>query len=523
MNIRNRKFNNNDSRTVNSGKNIITNLFNKTLILLLTFISRKIFIDYIGVEYLGISSLFSNILSLLSLVDLGFGIAMNYSFYEPLAISDTKKVSALITFYKKVYNIIAIAVFVIGVAITPFLRYIINMDVEIANIQIYYLVNLCNIVVSYLFVYKSAILNADQKGYLVNKYNIIVMVLKVVLQVIIMVICKNYLMYILLEVAGTLINNLIVSAVADKLYPYINKKEELNIYEKDNITKNMKSVFIYKISSSIMASTDSIIISIVVGTTAVGYYTNYLTVTNSLSTFITIIFSSLTASVGNLIIKGNEKSKYEVFKTMQMISSWISGIVVVSILVLIQDFIVLWLGNKYLLNNFIVVAITLNFFFTMSMQPIWSYREASGLYQKTKYIMLLTAIINLILSIFLGKLIGIAGVVIATVIARLVTYFWYEPKLLYKLYFNQKVRYYYFDYFVNFILIMLCLITSVCFTYLIVDISIFSWVLKSIVCLVITNLTFFIRYYKTNEFKYLTTRIKSLFVHVMHSNERPSH
>ena len=241
-----------NNRTENANKNIRTGFLNKVIILLLTFVSRRLFVQFIGVEYLGINGLFSNILSLLSMADLGFGVAMAYSYYKPLAEKDEDKIAALIGFYKKIYNIIAITVAIIGVCLLPFLKYIINLDREIPNIHIYYIVALANTVASYLMVYKQTVISADQKSYIVNKLNIYVTIVKIAMQCVAIVTLNSFLVYTILEAVGTLTNNIIVTKTADKYYPYINKKVELGNKERTDIFANMKSVFLYKFASSIM-------------------------------------------------------------------------------------------------------------------------------------------------------------------------------------------------------------------------------------------------------------------------------
>lgn len=221
-----------EGRTEKASKNLIMGMLNKIVVLLLTFFSRRLFIQYIGVQFLGINGLFSNVLTLLSMADLGFGVAMSFSLYEPLANNNKTKIAALINFYKRIYNTIAIVVAIIGASLTPFLKYLINMDRDIAYLHIYYLVFLANTVISYLFVYKSTIVSADQKSYIVNKYSLILNIAKIMCQMLVIVWLGNYLVYILFEVLYTLSNNLLISYKADKMYPYIKQSIKLEIKEK---------------------------------------------------------------------------------------------------------------------------------------------------------------------------------------------------------------------------------------------------------------------------------------------------
>lgn len=500
-----------ESRTKNSSRNAMVGLINKLIILLLNFIGRKIFINYIGIEYLGINGLFSNILSLLSLADLGFGTAMNYSFYKPLAENDEKRIAALINFYKKVYNFIAIAVLILGLLFIPLLPYIINTDREIEHITLYYLVFLANSVSSYLMVYKSSIINADQKGYIVNKILIIVHIVKTVVQILCALVLRNYLLYILIDVFATLFNNLIVSHKAKKLYPFITKSNEcISKKESKIIFENLKSVFVYKISGTLLNSVDSILISSLLGIAIVGYYNNYQMIINNINQIITIIFGSVTASIGNLIITGDTKDRLKVFKSLQLVSFWFSGFLTVCTYNLSASFIYNWLGEEFVLNNLVTLAIAFNVFFSTSMQPLWSYREATGLYKKTKYIMLLAALINLILSFILGKIIGLAGIIFATILSRILTYFWYEPRLLFREYFNASELKYYLSYVRNIVIIIICMIICSKITYYNPIRGWIGWLLNACIITFVVNVIYLILNINTEEFSYLVLRIKSM-------------
>lgn len=499
----------NDSRTAQSAQNATAALINKIVNLILSFVTRRLFIDFIGIEYLGINGLFTEILGMLSLADLGFGSAMAYSFYKPIAENDKEKITQLITFYRKVYNVIALAIAIVGIALVPFLDVIVNVDKEIPYLQVYYLVFLANTVVSYLFVYKSSIITASQKNYIVLKYQTWIIVAKVVLQLLAVVVTKNYLLYISVGIFTTLANNLLVSKKADELYPEIKERKELPKQEKKEIFSNLKSVFIYKISSTLLNSTDNTLMSMICGTVLVGYYANYRTITSNYNGFIAILFGSLTASIGNLVVKTSEKKRYEVFRVMQMVSFMIATFTIVEMYLLMEDFIVIWLGtDSYLLDKFTLVAILLNLYLGSTLQPLWSYREATGLYRRTRYIMLITAIENVILSVILGKFFGVGGIILATFVSKITTYVWYEPVVLFKEYFNESVLKYLWENVVNIILMLVCGAIAVLCTRQFTEISITNWIIKAFIGAVIVIIVYLIRYAKTNEFKILLQKLK---------------
>ena len=499
-----------NSRTKKSLKNIFMGFINQFSTLILGFISRSIFIKFLGMELLGINGLFSDILNMLSMADLGFNTAMVYSFYKPIAENDTKKISALINFYKKIYNIIAATITILGLLLLPFLDLIVNTDNEIPLLKVYYLFALAGVVISYLFVYKTSIIMADQKNYIISKITVIINFIKTIFQITVLIVFKNYIAYLGINLIFNFLNNYIVSRKAEKMYPYIKEKNELTKSDKKGIFENIKSIFLYKVSSIVLTSTDNTLISILVGTIFVGYYSNYLMVGNKVLSIIQIIFGALTASIGNVIVKEKSEKRYEIFEAIQSISFIICGIIITSFALLINDLISIWIGTKFIFDNKVVLAIVFNIYLACVLQPLWTYREATGLYIKTKYIMCITAIINIVLSILLGRVWGVAGILMASVISRLLTYFWYEPMLLFKEYFFKPVWKYFISIFMNlFIIGANILFFNVIFKSFLVN----SWVLliiKAIICVSSTSIVFMIIYCKSRGFKVIMKNFKHL-------------
>lgn len=433
-----------EGRIKNSVRNISYRLFSQVASIILKFVSRTIFIYILGVEYLGINGLFSEILQMLSLADLGFGTAMVYSMYKPLAEHDEKRLTQLVALYKKIYTIIAILITVIGISLVPFLKYLVNMDKDISYLNVYYLLYLANTVSSYLVVYKTCILNADQKNYLISKYNTIFSFVSLIVTSVFLLITHNFMVYLIVQVAVTYANNFYVSHIAEKQYPYINNTvEKLPKEEEKQIFQNVKSVFIYKAANTLVGSTDNTLISVLVGTITVGFYSNYCMIVNNITLFINIIFSSVTASIGNMIVEANKKKNYDVYCLMQFVSFLLSSVAITVTYLVINDLINVWLGETFVLEPLVSFAIALNMYFSVVLMPIWSYREATGMYLQTKYVMVATAVVNLVVSVVLGKTLGLAGILFATSIARISTYFWYEPRLLFKQFFGERVWNYY--------------------------------------------------------------------------------
>ena len=278
----------------------------------------------------------------------------------------------------------------------------------------------------------------------------------------------------------------ILDSVPDSTHPYyyytgaVLLNEAYGKDEKKAIFKNLYSVFLYKASSVLLNATDNILISIIVGTIAVGYYSNYLLIQTNIVNLYALLFTSLTASVGNVIITEGYKKRYEIFKCTQSVGFIMAGILVPCYTSLVNGFIYCWLGKNYVLDMYTVLAIGFNTYLACVLQPLWTYREATGLYNKTKWVMVICALLNILLSILLGKIYGIFGIIIASGLSRISTYIWYEPKLLFKDYFNQKVKGYYVKMIINFMVVSIITLLSYAFSEMIKTNSFLGFAVKAI-------------------------------------------
>ena len=286
----------NEGRVKQSAKNMISGFLYQTVTLILSFISRTVFINTLGTEYLGLNGIFTDVLSLLSMADLGFGTAMAYSFYKPLAEHDEDRIAALSHFYKKVYHIIAVTVTVLGLLCVPFLKYIVNTQEEIPNLTWYYLFSLANIVISYLFVYKTTLMTADQKDYKIVNIRMWATLAKTILQILALYLTANYMLYIIIGVLAQFLTNAIASWQTQKEYPYIRNANTQTRVEKEveqGIFNNMKSVFIYKLSGTLFSATDNLLISMLIGTAAVAATSTVIHITTSTPIADAVFFAKL--------------------------------------------------------------------------------------------------------------------------------------------------------------------------------------------------------------------------------------
>ena len=504
---------NKNSRTRNSALNLAVNVFYQIAVLFIAFFTRRVFIKNLGIDYLGISGLFTNILELFALAELGIGTAMSFSMYKHLADGNKKKLQELNTYYKKMYNRIALIILLVGLALLPFLKYIINLKENIPNVEIYYLINLLSSVFSYLFVYKTTIVGADQNGYRLKAVSISIEITKSVLQILAIVVLKSYLWYLLVQIICTVTYNIISSKLAEKWYPFIKEDAELPKKEKKELWDNIKSMFCYKMGNSVMNHTDNILTSILVSTTTVGLFSNYTMIYIKISSFINIIFGSITASVGNLNVTSTATEKYRRYKVLELMSYFLFAVAGIGIWFIADEVVIAMSATtEYLLDRSILVVIIINYYIMGLLNPNCVFRQTSGLFKVAKYSMVVCCILNIVFSIIFGKIWGLFGIILGSIVSRLLTNVWYEPYVLYKKFFDKNPMEYYIREGLR-ILIVLAIIMLL--TPLINLVDFYNLYLrigvKFIICLTIPTMILILINWRSEEFQYLLDKVKFIF------------
>ena len=499
------------SRTTNSIRNIKYAVIGQILVILLTFLTRIFFVRTLSADYLGINGLFTNILSMLSLAELGVGTAINYSLYRPLAFGDQEKVKSLMRLYKKAYFIIGAIVAILGVSLTPFLGLFFKMLPDIAYLQLIYIMFVANSAISYFFSYKRALIIADQKSYISSLYSYSSTILMNLAQIGVLVIFGNFLIFLGLQIVKTLLENFLISRKADRIYPYLKEKTILPLEkeEKDKIKKNVKALITHKVGYVIVMGTDNLLISKLVGIVAVGIYSNYLLIINSLNHLVTLVFGALTSSIGNLGETEVEDKKYFVFRCINLMTFWIYGLASICLFLMFNPFIKIWLGSEYLFSSSLVFLIVFNFFIGGMRKGVITFKDAFGLYWQDRYKPIVESIINLIASIILAIKLGTAGIFLGTAISTLTTSFWIEPYVLHKHGLNKKLLPYFKSYGLYGALVLLAGgISWLAWNALSMD-GILGLILTLVIALAVSNAVFILALYRTPEFKHLFAILKS--------------
>ncbi len=432
------------TRTVNSMRNIFWSIFYKIIVMILPFLVRTVMIYKLGVEYTGLSNLFTSIISILSLAELGFSNAMIYSMYEPISKNDTNLIGAILAYYKKIYSIIGTFIFVVGIIILPFLSYFIRGNVPIGiNIYYLYIIYLLNSVLSFfLFAYKSSLIIAYQRTDLISIAGMVVQILLYLSQIFVLLKTSNFYYYALLIPISTIFINISYEVISIKLFPNIKKGGKIDINLKNKMKKKVFGVMLYKFSSTTRTSFDSLIISSFLGLAILTKYQNYYLIINSILGIFSIVTNSITASVGNSIVTKDIKSNYDDFIKFVFIYMIIAGICTACICSIIQPFMKLWMGSTLLLSNAMAMLFGVYFYSQTIGNIVFVYRTAAGLWWEDRIRPIVEMVLNLVLNIVLVKFFGLYGIISATIFTLLSINFFWGARVLFKYYFNCPMKEY---------------------------------------------------------------------------------
>lgn len=500
-------------RTKNSIKNIIAAMSSNIVTIIVGLIAQAIFIKILGTEYLGLNGLFTNIISMLAIVELGVGNAIIYNLYQPIATKNVQKIKSLMHFYKKSYRIIGFVILLLGLILIPFLPLLIEEVTININITGVFLLFLIETVCSYFLSYKRSILYANQKNYLIQLIHIAYTILLNTLQLFILYFTKNYYLYLIIKILMRILENIVITLVANKLYSYLkeNDVKELDKETEKDIFKKVKALFFHKIGGFVVLGTDNIIISKYLGLVSVGLYSNYYLIINAVQTLFGQMIIALTPSVGDMLVGEQEEKIFDTFKKIRFINFWIATFTGISLLILMEPFIKLWIGDEFLLSFSVLIVLVFNYFQKMMRNTYQTFKEAAGIFYEDRFVPLVESALNIIVSILLVKYLGLVGVFIGTIISGMVLWGYSYPKYVYKNLFKRS----YLNYIKETIGYLLLFISIASMTYLLSSIIHFNqiyltFIVNLLISLFIPNLLLLLFFYKTEHFKYFKTIINKI-------------
>lgn len=493
-----------NGRIENSIRNSFFGFVLKIITLFGSFAARSMLIYCLGVEYVGLEGLFSSILTMLNMAELGFGSAVVYKLYGPLARNDTDRVCALLKYYKKIYTTIGWVVFTIGVILVPFLNFFVKGSApEDVSIYILYIIYLLNTCFSYwFFAYKSVLLNAINRNDIVSKVSSVVSLARYVLQFVLLMLFRNYYVYVIVIPIITLLSNVGNAIAVRKMYPQYVCRGNADMEDRQEIKTKVSALVFNKIGVTIITASDNIVISSFLGLSILGIYDSYYYIFMMLYYFFSVFHSAITAGVGNSIIVESVEQNYAIFKRLSFINSWVVGWASICLACLYEPFIGLWIGNDKALGTGFALLMSMHFYCWMIRFITTIFKNAQGLWTEDKYRACIEGGVNLLLNLIMVNIIGIYGITISTIVSMLVISLPWETNVLFKKYFKRST----FEYYIKMVkwFVVVVAVGTICFlicnginVYGIAGITI-----RVLICLIIPNLAFFAFFGKKDEFEY---------------------
>lgn len=480
----------------------------KVLSIVFPFVFRTVMIKVLGAEYLGLNSLFISALQVLSLSELGFGAAMVFSMYKPIADNDTDAICALLNLYRRIYFIIGCVILSVGIIIMPFIKYLISGGYpQDINIYFVYLMFLINTAISYyLFAYRGSLLSAFQRNDVESKILSIVCIFRYTTEIVAIYLTKQYYLFLFIEIISTLLTNLLKLYFTNKMYPQYQANGSVSKEKKLEIKINVIALMCHKIGGIILNSADNIVLSAFMGVVIVANYANYYYIMNAITGIVIICFTGMTAGIGNsFVVESTEKNR-ENFKKVLFFNAWIVSFCSVCLICLYQDFMHLWVGKEYMFDDFIMVLIVIYFFVHCIRRTIIAFRDGAGMWQDNKWQPIVSAVFNLILNVILVNIIGIAGVLISSILSMiLIDIPWETNAFCSRI--NMKNKEYIF-LLLKYFLITVCISAILHTACKYINITLIANLLiKGTICLVATNLILVMIFRKTEEYRFFINLI----------------
>lgn len=502
-----------ESRLKNSIRNSAFGLFAEATTLVLGFIVRGVFIKTLSEDYLGVNGLFTNILQVLSFAELGIGNAIVFSLYKPIREKDSLKISQYVSFYKSAYRLIGAAVAVLGLCLVPFLNVIITDKPNIPeNLTLIYLLYLANTVLSYFMVWKRTFMTANQERYIGTVTEQIFTFIQVVLQIIFLYVTHNFIIYLLIMIICNQLRNAVIMLICSRKYPVVNSvpEEKLSKEERKGIFANVKALFVYKLSSVALGSCDNILLQAIIDFRSVGLYSNYSMITAAFRQLANQLLNGVTASVGNLNAGDDKENKERVFFRLLFVSFWLYSLMTVGFVSTAGELIKVWLGERFVISVSATAAIMFSFYVEGMQFAGFTYRTTMGLFRESQAAPVISAVLNIVLSIVMGKAFGMAGIFAATGISRILTTTWVDAYLVFKRRLGKSPLEFYKRYVVYFMFTAAC---SAAMKKIVALIPLGGWagvILKIALCFILFNILFLAVFARTKVFGEVVKMLKGI-------------
>lgn len=501
------------SRTALAAKASFYGLIARVVGLVVALVSRTIFIQVLNQYYLGVNGLYTNILTVLSLSELGIGSAMAFALYKPVAEGDDERACELLMLYRRAYHVVALIIFVAGLALVPALPLIIQNaeGLTATELRVYFILFLINTVISYFVSYRFGLLNALQRSYVRINIELAVSLACTVAQLAVLVVTSSFLAYLLSYTVMFALSRLVIARYLDARYPILAKRpaRELPTSVRTTLFHEVRSLSIHQFSNVAVHATDSIIISALptLGIAFVGLVSNYVSIITSVSNVLLVVVDSVTAGFGNLAATESARRFKQVFDEAHFIGFWMFGFCTACLFVLTPPFIELWIGSSYLIDPLSFALMVVNFYLQGQCSIYNNARIAKGSFNRDSGWSLAQALVNLVVSVACGLVMGLPGIYVGTIASRLVL-FVSRPFVTSQLLFDCSPASYFKDALIY--LIVVAGATAVCSLAcapVLSEVTIGSFLAALAICAVVPNALFAVLFCTSRRFKAVAGRV----------------
>lgn len=504
-------------RTRRSFFNVTVTITTNAIILITAFIVQKAFVASKGAEYNGINGLFTSIITMMSLTDLGIGSAIIYHLYRPAEEENHDLINSLLRFYRDSYLVISGVVLIIGLGVMLFLPQLTKGVTLDDNLYLVFILFLADCLCSYFLSYKKSLLYAYQMNYVLDGMHFVYYILQNALQLFVICYYQNYILFLMIKTLSKYVENITISRYIHKKYPYTKTKQiiPLDIQIKGDIIKKVKALVFHRLGSLFVTGSDSLVITVILGLIDMSRYTNYNMILGGITALLNKIFETLTSSVGNYLIHSEAEARRGIYKKIDFLNFWLFGCVSVIMYTVFDAVITLWMGGYYLFPKSGVLAITINFYIQGMRQSVLTFKNAAGIYYEDRYIPIIEAFINVVCSIILAQKLGVAGVFIGTIISSGVVFLYSYPKFVCGPLFDMG----YFQYIWQMVhhllvVVVVFLVTKILIQFLNISNDWIELVTGGVLSICIFHVFFFMAYGRSNELCYF----KELFFAIVTKN-----
>ncbi|SHK11005.1 Membrane protein involved in the export of O-antigen and teichoic acid [Hathewaya proteolytica DSM 3090] len=499
----------NKARTNYAKKNVVYNVLTYVFLMVLTFVSRKVLLSVLGDQIGGLESFLKEALNFLNLVESGVGTAILFALYKPFKDKNRSEIKSLVTLFSKIYKICGTVVLISSIILLPFLKFFmkqgaeVNGNLDTTYMQICFMLFVIDTVITYYFSYKICLLNASQNLYIVTFWDFVCKSLKIFLQILVIYSFKSFVMYIGCQIITNILYLIIINKIINKKFQWFKEEKIIEVKSKNSILRNIKALFLHKIGGFVVFSTDNLLVTYFFGLVKVALVQNYNLIISFCKNLMNKIFEAISPGIGNLLVEGDNKRSFLVFKRLFFFNFWMSSFVTMSLYNCIDSFIRLWIGKRYIMDSNIVIIILVNFYINTMRMTADKFKEGAGLYYEDRYAPIAEAFINLISSIILANKIGISGIFLGTLISNLSVVFWLKPKIVFNKVFNKS----FFQYLKYYLAYTMCavvpfLLCSFCFKLITFNSNLINLFFRIMISVIVINGSYIIMFYRKDEFKY---------------------